>query len=98
MLSTRETALYWAGLAGHRRPPAVREFAEVDGDTSTTISQKTWSKGQGYTVSLITMHGSGHVFPAKDSSIPAEYAAIVGKAAGDIEGADEIIRFFRENL
>ncbi len=95
VMSTRETALYWAGLAGHRRPPEVNTFAERDGDVSTSISQKTWSHDGSRTVSLITMHGSGHVFPAHDQSLPPEYAAIVGKPAGDIDGAEEIIRFFR---
>lgn len=95
VMSTRETALYWAGLAGHRRPPEVKEFAEKDGDKTTSIEQKTWSSEGSHTVSLITMHGSGHVFPVRGASIPPEYAAIIGKAAGDIDGAEEIVRFFR---
>lgn len=95
VMSTRETALYWAGLAGHRRPPEVHTFAERDGDETTSVSQKTWSGEGHHTVSLITLQGSGHVFPARGVTIPPKYAAIVGKAAGDIEGAQEIIRFFR---
>ena len=95
VLSTRETALYWAGLAGHRRPPQVKTFAESDGDETTSIEQKTWASEGSHTVSLITMHGSGHVFPVKGATIPPEYAAIVGKAAGDIDGAEEVVRFFR---
>ncbi|MEM8500255.1 MAG: PHB depolymerase family esterase [Pseudomonadota bacterium] len=95
VLSTRETALYWAGLAGHRRPPQVKTFAERDGDEKTSIEQKTWSSEGSHTVSLITMHGSGHVFPVPGGSIPPEYRAVVGKAAGDIDGAEEVVRFFR---
>lgn len=95
VLSTRETALYWAGLAGHRRPPQVKAFAESDGDETTSIVQKTWASEGSHTVSLITMYGSGHVFPVQGASIPPEYVAIVGKAAGDIDGAEEVVRFFR---
>ncbi|MFK7730217.1 MAG: PHB depolymerase family esterase [Pseudomonadales bacterium] len=97
VMSTRETALYWAGLAGHRRPPEETTFAEHDGNEATSISQKTWSSEGAHTVSLITLHGSGHVFPVQGAKIPSKYAAILGTAAGDINGAEEVVRFFRLN-
>lgn len=95
--SSRETALYWAGLAGNRRPPVTTKFPERDGKPETFVTEKRWEKGNGYRISLITMHGSGHVFPMRGSSIPEAYAKIVGPAAGDIDGSAEIVRFFFED-
>jgi len=98
VLSTRETALYWAGLAGNRRPPAVKLYPERDGDETTAIEEKTWQKNNGHQIKLVTMKGSGHVFPSINSKIPAEYASLLGKAAGDVDGAELVVAFFLGRL
>ncbi|MFK8021250.1 MAG: PHB depolymerase family esterase [Pseudomonadales bacterium] len=98
VLSTRETALYWAGLAGNRRPPSVKLYPERDGDDATSIEAKTWQKDNGHQIKLVTMKGSGHVFPSINSKIPTEYASLLGKAAGDVDGADLVVEFFLGRL
>lgn len=94
VMSTRETALYWAGLAGNRRPPNVKRYPEIDGDQSTYIEEKNWQNGNGHRITLVTMHGSGHVFPVPNAELPPELTALIGKAARDIDGAELITRFF----
>jgi polyhydroxybutyrate depolymerase len=92
--SSRESAEYWAGLAGyadstfqHRYPDRVPE----DGSVATRI---VWS-GQGRPeVSLITIHGGGHTIPHPDKPFPR----FLGPTNRDFSAADEIWRFFQREL
>ena len=89
VLSTKESANYWVGLALIERKSDTIRYNEIDGDPSTSVSLVRWVGSQGIQICLYTLQGSGHVIPSTKVRF--------GRAnAGDIEAAVEIWRFFSE--
>lgn len=92
VLSSMDTARYWASLAGANvelSPETIR-FPEVDGVTTTSVTAKRWLGNNAVEVRLYTLEGSGHVIPSKRVQFPR----IIGPSAGDISGPEEIVVFF----
>ena len=83
VLSSVETAEYWAELAG-AVGPTIRMLPERDGDRSTSVELSSWRGKEGISVKLYTLKGSGHVIPAHNDVFPR----IIGPSAGDISAAE----------
>lgn len=94
VLSSTDTAKYWANLAGANTELAseIIEFPELDGAASTSVTARYWHGANGVDVRLYTLTGSGHVIPSKLVTSPR----IIGPSAGDISGPEEIVMFFNE--
>ena len=90
VLSTKDTAQYWVELAGSPALASSRVLPELDGSGQTSVSEQRWIGESGKQVRLYTLSGSGHVIPSKIARFPR----ILGKAAGDISGPEEIVEFF----
>ena len=90
VMSSMETAQYWAGLAGISSTPESRVLPEGDGDNDTSVELLRWSADSGDEVRLYTLTGSGHVIPSRIARFPR----FLGRAAGDISGPAEIMDFF----
>jgi polyhydroxybutyrate depolymerase len=90
VMSASATADYWNTVAGVTAEPEVINFAESDGDDSTSVLQQRWQGQHGTQIRLYTMVGSGHVIPSKIVKFPRAQ----GPGAGDISGPEEIIDFF----
>lgn len=90
VLSASATADYWKALAGVTGEPQVSNFADSDGDDSTSVVQQRWQGQDGTQILLYTMTGSGHVIPSKIVKFPRA----LGPGAGDISGPEEIMTFF----
>lgn len=94
VLSSMDTAKYWASLAGANTElaPEIMDFPELDGVASTSVTTRLWRGDNGVDVRLYTLKGSGHVIPSKLVKSPK----IIGPSAGDISGPEEIVMFFNE--
>lgn len=90
VLSTMDTIAYWLNLANITQEPLRYEHPEVDGNTSTSVIEQRWLGDNGIQVRLYTLQGSGHVIPSKLVRFPR----ILGRKAGDISAAEEIVNFF----
>jgi len=88
--SASASADYWKNLADMAAEPEVIEFAEHDGDDSTSVVQQRWQGQGGNEVRLYTLNGSGHVMPSKI----VKFAKVLGPGAEDISGPEEIVDFF----
>jgi polyhydroxybutyrate depolymerase len=91
VLSSYESVLYWAGLAGAAEIPGTLNLPEIDGNSETSIRLHTWRGDYGVEVRLYQMVGSGHVLPSKIAKFPR----MLGEGAQDISGPEEIIGFFQ---
>ncbi len=87
VISALDTANYWNRLAAISGPAEVVTYPEVDGRVETSVELSKWRNGDGVEVRLYTLHGSGHVIPARHVRFP-------GPVAADISGAQEIVDFF----
>ena len=94
VLSSMDTANYWASLAGANTElaPEIMAFPELDGVGSTSVTARHWHGDKGVAVRLYTLTGSGHVIPSKLVKFPR----IIGPSAGDISGPEEIVMFFNK--
>ena len=89
--STAETAAYWRGLAAADGPPVTTYLPETDGDPRTRIRLERWRGRGGIEVRVYTLEGSGHVLPARASSLVNR---LLGGSARDIDAAPELWAFF----
>jgi polyhydroxybutyrate depolymerase len=93
VMSSRETAEYFAGLAGHTTNPDTVTLPDRERDDVSTIELTTWRAPGLDEVRLYTVVGGGHTVPSRTATMPA---FLVGPTNADIEAADEIWTFFRQ--
>ena len=96
VLTTDETAQYWAELAGYdvAAPNRIVEYPQTDGMPDTSVVATHWRGVKNVAVSLYRLQGSGHVIPSKIYHFPR----IIGPNASDISGPEEIVKFFNQTL
>ena len=90
VMSSHNSAKYWASLAELDGDGENITLCENDGDPNTYVVKTHWQADGGTHVALYTLHGSGHVIPSQKISFPR----LLGGNAGDIEAAEEIWNFF----
>lgn len=91
VISSRETALYWAGLAGLQGEPMRRELPDVVEADNSRVSVDSWFEPGKPAVSLYTIEGGGHNAPHPHIRLPR----LLGGTNNDIVAAREIWRFFQ---
>lgn len=92
VLSSDATVAYFAGLAGHAGPPRIYAYPNVAPGDGSHAELFTWSDGPGPPVALLRVHGGGHTFPHRQH----RYPRFIGETNADLDGAEEIWRFFAE--
>ena len=90
VLSTAETAAYWAKLAGHDGPPDAAALPDRDPDDDSTVERASWRALGRKDVVLYTIRGGGHTVPHPRARLPRA----LGATNGDIVAAEEIWSFF----
>lgn len=94
VLSARETAGFFAALAGAEAPPSEKRHADADPGDGTRVETLRWTGSQGREVVLLAVHGGGHTLPGPASAFPAK---LVGRTSRDVDGAASIWRFFERH-
>ncbi len=92
VLSTDATVEYFAQLAGHRGPPRVVAYDDVNKHDRSRAELRTWSDGPGPDVVLLAVEGGGHTFPHPFHRFPR----FIGATNADLDAAAEIWRFFTD--
>jgi len=90
VLSSLETARYWAGLAGYSGEGEHHSWPRRDPDDPTSVESIDWSGLGKLPVSLMTIVGGGHTVPNPVFGLPA----ILGPTSHQIDGPDVIWAFF----
>lgn len=93
VMSSWQTAEYFAGLAGHHGIAETIALPDRNPDDSSTIKLTIWRSPGLDEVRHYAIVGGGHTVP---SSTPTMPAILVGPTNADIEAADEIWRFFQQ--
>jgi polyhydroxybutyrate depolymerase len=96
VISSRETAAYWARLAGHPGDPEQYIYLKDPRKENThqNIAARItfWSAKNRKSVVLITVPGGGHNIPYPHSRFPR----ITGKTCQDIDAYKLVCDFFRD--
>ncbi len=91
--SARESAGYWAHLAGYAGDGEQRVWPDRASGDSTTVESLRWSATDRPQVSLITVIGGGHTIPHTRYRLPP----ILGRTSHEFDAAELIWSFFEEN-
>ena len=89
VLSTKDTAAYFARLDGQGRP-TTRRLPHHDPGDSTFVEQTDWDTAGHAEVLLDAVHGGGHLIPQTRTSMPAH----LGPMTHDLDGLNEMWSFF----
>ena len=89
VLSTRESAAYFARRNGIAGAPVIERLAQK-GSTRTSVDRAHWRSATGADVVLYTINGGGHTLPQPRPSAPR----ILGRTDRTLDGPAEIWRFF----
>jgi polyhydroxybutyrate depolymerase len=92
VLSAEASAEAFAGWAGHAGPPEVTTLPDTDPGDGSTIEVRAWRGPEGPDVVLYRVEGGGHTFPNRTHPYPR----FIGRTNADIDGAEEIWRFFSQ--
>jgi len=90
VLSTQETALYWAGLAGYNGAGDFRAWPERNPVDDTSVESVVWSAPGKPEVALISLVGGGHTMPHKELSL----LPVLGRTSHEFDTAELIWAFF----
>ena len=91
VMSSIETARYWAGLGGYDEEPSARETIDGNPDDKTNLEILSWTGGH-VPVQLVSVMGGGHTFPHRVYALPK----ILGTTSHEVDGAELIWGFFEE--
>ncbi|MCR9183992.1 MAG: hypothetical protein NXH81_01205 [Halieaceae bacterium] len=90
VLSSFDTARYWAALAGYSGAAQQQAWDDRAPDDGTTITSAKWSSPTGVSVGLITVKGGGHSVPNEKYRLPR----ILGRTSHEFTTAEVIWAFF----
>jgi polyhydroxybutyrate depolymerase len=89
VLSTRDTAAYFARLDGHGAPTTTR-LPHRDASDSTFVERSDWAVAGHAEVLLDVVHGGGHLIPQARTPMPTR----LGPMTHDLDGPKEMWSFF----
>jgi polyhydroxybutyrate depolymerase len=89
VISSIDTAHYWARLAGHTGEGDAQAWPRREAEDDTSIESVAWSGPAGPPVQLITVVGGGHTLPNPVYQAPR----IVGPTSHQLDGAGVIWKF-----
>jgi len=90
VLSSMDTAHYWAELAGHAGDGAFTVWPEHTADDGTSVESTLWSAAGKPPVQLLGVVGGGHTIPHPVFRLPR----ILGRTSHEFEAAEVIWEFF----
>jgi polyhydroxybutyrate depolymerase len=94
VLSSLDTALYWARLAGHAGEGAREVWPGREPNDGTSVESTSWSGSAGPPVQLLTVVGGGHTLPHPVYKLPR----LIGPTSNQLDGAGVIWSFFSRGL
>ena len=89
VLSTKETAVYFARLDGQQAPTTTR-LSHRDPRDPTFVERTDWAWPGHAEVVLDAIHGGGHLIPQTETPMPAR----LGPMTHDLDGPAEMWSFF----
>ena len=90
VMSSLDTAAYWAELAGYIGAGERRVWSDRVPDDGTTVESTEWLLPGQLPVSLVKIVGGGHTVPHPVFSMPR----ILGPTCHEMDGAEVVWRFF----
>lgn len=90
VLSSLDSARYWARLAGHGPAPTSSETIDANPDDDTALEIQRWEAPGRVPVQLVSVLGGGHTFPHPLYSLPR----LLGRTSHEVDGAELIWAFF----
>jgi polyhydroxybutyrate depolymerase len=90
VMSSLDTARYWARLAGHDLDAVQRTGSDRNPDDATSVARYVWRSAGHSPVELVSLEGGGHTFPHPVYSLPR----ILGPTSHELDGAEVIWAFF----
>ena len=90
VMSSEETAAYWAQLSGASAAGKERQWPDLAPDDGTSVYSTDWLSPGGVPVTLVTVTGGGHVIPHSDHRMPR----ILGRTSHEFTAANVIWAFF----
>lgn len=90
VMSSLDTAGYWASLAGHDLAAARRTSSDTNPDDTTRVTRYAWRSPGRPPVELVSLEGGGHTFPHPVYSLPR----MLGPTSNELDGAEVIWEFF----
>jgi polyhydroxybutyrate depolymerase len=90
VMSSLDTARYWASLAGHNLDAVQRTGSDRNPDDATRVTRYVWRSAGHAPVELVSLEGGGHTFPHPVYSLPR----ILGPTSHELDGAEVIWAFF----
>jgi polyhydroxybutyrate depolymerase len=94
VMSSLDTAMYWADLAGHAGEGESQAWPPVQADDSSSVESLSWSGPAGPPVQLLTVVGGGHSLPNPVYNLPR----LLGPTSHQLDGAEVIWSFFSEGV
>lgn len=91
VLSTDQTMAFWRRRNGCADAPTSVEEIDRPGDR-TSVVRTDWKDCTGAPVTLYRVDGGGHTWPSGRQYLGSW---LIGDVSGDIDGAEEIWRFFK---
>jgi polyhydroxybutyrate depolymerase len=92
VMSSNESAAYWAKIAGHVKEGQSVVWPDRDPDDGTSIASTSWSELGKKPVKLISVSGGGHTIPHTVSRWPR----ILGTTSHEFDAPEVIWDFFKE--
>jgi polyhydroxybutyrate depolymerase len=92
--SAGETYAYWKELNGLKGYPEKSKVIDRSGKDSTAV-KIVETKGNGYSVSLVTVQKGGHTWPGSD---PFNIGFQLGKTTTEVNANDLIWQFFSAHI
>jgi polyhydroxybutyrate depolymerase len=92
VLSSEDTARYWAGLAGYSGEGKRRVWPERAPDDGTSVESTSWSVEGRLPVTLLSMVGGGHAVPDLEYTM----SRWRGPTSHELNSAEVIWSFFKE--
>lgn len=90
VISSEDTAAYWAELAGHKQAATLADRPDTVAHDNSTVSVKGWQQPGLKPVMLYSIVGGGHSAPHPQLRLPRA----LGGSNQDIVAAEEIWHFF----
>lgn len=94
--SALDSAAHWRAVNGIADDaPSVERRPDRDPDDGSWVERHEWGADTAAPVVLYRVHGGGHNFPGGiELGSPWLTGALAGRANGDVDGAQEVWRFF----
>jgi polyhydroxybutyrate depolymerase len=97
VLSAADSVAYWVLRDQCHQTPTPQALPDLDPDDDSTVTRDDFDcPATATAVTVLTLHGAGHVAPSIEVQVSGLWESIAGEQNHDIEGAREFWTFFQE--